>query len=191
MRATTVILLAAGLSSRMGAQKLLLPVGGKPMLQHCLDLVRGVPFSRRVLVTTPAVAQQVETAGVEVVIHPAPEVGQSSSVRLGVLAAPPEDSLLFLTGDQPFLDAATLEAILAADDGESIVYPVGSDGAPRSPVLFGARFREALLTLQGDAGGRQLRRRYPAACRAVRVQSERVLLDVDTPEDYERIGGFV
>ncbi|MCL2562904.1 MAG: NTP transferase domain-containing protein [Oscillospiraceae bacterium] len=186
MRATTAIILAAGLSSRMGAQKLLLPVGGKPMLQHGLDLVESMDFTRCVLVTTPEVASGVGT-GAEIVINPAPEAGQSGSVRLGVLAAAPGDSLLFLTGDQPFLDAATLAAILAADDGESIVYPVGPDGMPRSPVLFGAKFREELLSLQGDEGGRQIRRRYPAACRAVRVTDERVLADIDTPREYDRV----
>lgn len=190
MRVTTAILLAAGLSARMGAQKLLLPVGGKPMLQHSLDLVREMPFTRRVLVTTPEIAAQMETGGITVIINPASEAGQSGSVRLGILAAPPGDSLLFLPGDQPFLDITTLETLCAADDGERIVYPVGSDGAPRSPVLFGARFREALLTLRGDAGGRQLRRQYPAACRPIYIQSERALLDIDTPEAYEEIGGF-
>jgi len=184
MRATTAIVLAAGLSTRMRAQKLLLSVDGKPMLQHGLDLVRGLPFSRRVLVTTPEVAEQVEMAGIELVINPVPEAGQSGSVQLGVLAAPPDDSLLFLMGDQPFLDAVTLEALLAADDGQRIVYPVGPGNTPRSPVLFGPRFREALLALRGDEGGRQLRRQYPGACLPVRIQSEWVLLDIDTPADY-------
>jgi len=186
MRPTTAIILAAGLSTRMGAQKLLLPVGGKPMVQHGLDLVERMGFARCVLVTTPLVAERVVT-GVRIVINPAPEVGQSGSVRLGVLAAEPGSSLLFLTGDQPFLDTATLDVLLAADDGDSIVYPVGLDGAPKSPVLFGARFREELLALTGDEGGRQVRREHPEACRAVLVVDERVLLDVDTREEYEGI----
>ena len=90
-------------------------------------------------------------------------------------------------GDQPFLDEATLAAILAADDGTSIVYPAGPDGVPKSPALFAACFRENLLALSGDEGGRQVRRRYPAACRAVLVENARTLMDIDTWEDYERI----
>ena len=186
MRATTAIILAAGLSSRMqGRQKLLLPIGGKPMLQHTLDLTARLPFTWTILVTVPNVAAGIKTAA-EIVINPTPEAGQNSSIRLGVLAAPLGDSLLFLTGDQPFLDEATLHAILAADDGASIVYPTGPDGAPKSPVLFPPHFREALLALTGDEGGRQLRRQYPEACRAVRIADEKTLLDIDTPEDYER-----
>jgi len=150
-------------------------------------------FRRCVLVTTPEVENHpalrapLQRRGMKVVLNPVPEMRQSGSVRLGVLAAEPGDRLLFLTGDQPFLDAATLAAILAADDGASIVYPTGADGVPKSPVLFAARFRADLLTLTGDEGGRQIRRRYPEACRAVRVLDERALLDVDTPEEYEGI----
>ena len=186
MSGVTAIILAAGLSTRMGKQKLLLPVRGKAMLQHTLDLAAGMSFVRSVLVTTPEVAKWVETEA-EIVINPAPETGQRGSVRLGVLAAEPGDRLLFLTGDQPFLDEATLSAILAADDGNSIVYPTGADGVPKSPVLFAARFRADLLALTGDEGGRQIRRRYPEACRAVRVVDEQALLDIDTPEAYEGI----
>ena len=186
MRPVTAIVLAAGLSSRMGVQKLLLPIDNKPMLQHTLDLVARLPFAHCVLVTTPEVAAQVETTA-QIIINPTPELGQSGSVRLGVLASEPGDSLLFLTGDQPLLDEATLAAILAADDGGRIIYPTGADGVPKSPVLFAARFREELLALEGDEGGRQVRRRYPAACYAVQAANEAALQDVDTPEAYARI----
>jgi len=168
----------------MGAQKLLLPIGGKPMIQHSLDLAARFPFTRSVLVTTQAIADQVDWAG-EIAINPAPEQGQSTSVRLGVQAAEPGDSLLFLMGDQPLLDEATITAILAADSGERIVYPVGPDNQPKSPTLFAPRFRADLLALTGDGGGRQVRRQYPAACWPVTVADGKLLLDIDTPVDYE------
>ena len=188
MRNTTAIVLAAGQSSRMnGIQKLLLPIGGVPMLQHTLDLAARFPFfTRTILITTPEVARQMQTTA-QIVINPTPEAGQSSSVILGVQAAQPDTGLLFLTGDQPLLDAATLHTILAADDGDCIVSPITSDGTPKSPVLFAPRFRAALLTLQGDTGGRQIRQQFPAACKAVRIPNEQALLDVDTPADYKEM----
>jgi len=182
----TAIVLAAGLSRRMGQEKLLLPVAGVPMVQHTLDLIGELPFAKRILVTTPTIATAVRVDG-EIVYNPTPELGQGLSVRLGVLAAEPSSSLLFFTGDQPFLNGAVVEAILAAHDGENIVYPVDLDGQPKSPTLFAPRFREDLLALQGDEGGRQVRRRYPEACCGVRIADRRALFDVDTPIDYEEI----
>ncbi|MCL2842771.1 MAG: nucleotidyltransferase family protein [Oscillospiraceae bacterium] len=183
----TAIILAAGQSRRMdGTQKLLLPIGGRPMLQHTLDLVASLPFSRTILVTVPEVAQQIQTTA-EILINSAPEAGQSSSVRLGVQAAPPDTGLFFLPGDQSLLDMATIQAIFSADNGTSIVYPITTDGTPKSPVLFAPRFREALLALQGDEGGRQIRQQYPTACRGVQVPNEQALWDVDTPTEYEEI----
>ena len=184
MRATAAIVLAAGLSRRMGAPKLLLPVGGVPMLQRTLDLVAGFPFTRWVLVTIPGVAAGIKTEA-QVILNPLPEEGQSSSLRLGVLAARPGESLFFFTGDQPLLNREILSAILESDDGQSIVYPRGPDGTPRGPTLFAPCFREELLALTGDTGGRYLRSRYPEACRPVPVSDAKVLMDVDTPKDYK------
>jgi len=185
----TAIVLAAGLSRRMGMEKLLLPVDGVPMVQRTLDLVEDLPFAKRILVTVPSIAEVVRT-GAEIVYNPSPELGQGLSVRLGVLAAELSSSLLFFTGDQPFLDEATVRAILAAHDGENIVYPVDMDGQPKSPTLFAPCFREDLLALQGDEGGRLVRRRYPGVCCEVRIENPGVLLDVDTPVDYEKIKGM-
>ena len=183
MRDTAAIILAAGLSRRMGEQKLLLPVNGVPLLQRTLDVIAEFSFTRTILVSTLTIANQIKTTA-QVIINPAPEQGQSGSMHLGILAAKPEESLLFFTGDQPLLNHETIAKILAADDGRSIVYPQTSGGIPKNPVLFAPRFRGELLAVTGDMGGRQVRNRHPGACRPVTVSDERVLMDIDTMEEY-------
>ena len=156
------------------------------MLRHTLDLIAGFPFAQTILVTVPAISEQVDT-GAQIVINETPETGLASSVRLGVLAAEPGNSLIFFPGDQPLLDRKTISALLDADDGASIVYPQGSDGTPRSPTLFAPCFRAPLLALTGDEGGRAVRRSNPQACRPMPISDANLLLDVDTLEDYRNI----
>ncbi|MDL2314616.1 nucleotidyltransferase family protein, partial [Desulfovibrio sp. OttesenSCG-928-C14] len=164
----SAIILAAGLSRRMGRNKLLLPVAGRPMLAHCLDLVLSMGFYQNILVTTSANIAGLDpqpgpSSGLELVLNPSPEKGQSFTLRRGLERANGE-AYLFLTGDQPFLDADTLGRILAAYRPGHIVIPRHSwaGGAKTgSPVLFPADLRANLAALEGDFGGRGLFKDFP------------------------------
>lgn len=187
LRRVTVTILAAGLSRRMGgADKLLLPFRGKPLLAHTLDLAAELPFARRIVVTTAARLQAVPPPkGVDAVINPHPERGQSSSVRLGMAAAPDAQAYLFLTADQPLLDAAVVRMLVEEAAPGYITYPA-VNGKPAGPALFPALLREELLALEGDAGGRTVRAAHPALCRAVEMPAP-LFFDIDTPEAYREL----
>lgn len=188
----SAIVLAAGLSRRMtapghpGRNKLLLPYNGRPLLERVLKLAASFDFFQHILVTTPEIAAKVDLpTAFQVVCNPTPQKGQSASLRLGTQAASGE-GYLFFVGDQPLLDRQTVENVLAAAGPENIVYPV-CDGRPGNPVFFGSAYREELLAVQGDAGGRALREKYPQCCVPVQASSALALLDIDTYEDYLRL----
>lgn len=209
----TAVVLAAGLSCRMGENKLLLPVLGRPMLMHSISLVSQLDVSQRILVTNPETAREIgENAWIsddemkceytrkngnienehtqnkwEIILNTEAEKGQSESVKLAVKAAKPENSLLFFMGDQPFLDRQTVENILAFNDGMHMVNPVDEQGQVASPSLIPPRFREELLALTGDTGGRFLRQKYPQYVKTVAVSQGALLFDIDTKEAYEKI----
>ena len=177
------IILAAGLSSRMGENKLRLPFRGKPILRHVIDLAAALPLASVILVSREeTVADMRLPDNVELVINPDPAQGQSSSLRLG-LARADGDGYLFFQGDQPLLDAATVGRVLALADCDSIVIPTHA-GVPGNPVFFPANCREALMAVIGDRGGRAVREARPNACRYVEIPAPEPLLDVDTPEQY-------
>ena len=177
------IILAAGLSSRMKTNKMLLSYRGKSFLQHTVDLVADLPFASRILVTRPdSVVGLWGLQGMRVVFNSHPELGQSSSLRLG-LASADGDGYMFFTADQPFLDRTTVERILAAANPESIVVP-RYETKMGSPVFFSSAFRTALLAVQGDSGGKSVRETHAERCMYVDVERPDVLLDVDTPEQY-------
>lgn len=183
----SAILLAAGLSSRMGGgrDKLLLPYGGKTLLARSVDLINSLPFREKILVTTfERLEQTVLPPDITPVVNPRPQAGLGESLRLGVSAAAGE-YYLFLTADQPLLDSAQLLHLFrAAKENEGkIIYPT-VHGIPRSPALFPARFREELLGQHGDTGGRGVRAAHPEDCLALEAGNPEAFFDVDTEEDY-------
>lgn len=180
------IILAAGLSARMGTNKLLLPFGGKPLLQHAIDLAASLPLASISLVSREETLAGVSIPqGVRVLVNPEPARGQSGSMRLGLNGAKGE-GYLFFQADQPLLDAATVLSLLGLAKADNIVLP-GYRGIPGNPVYFAAKYRDELLAVQGDAGGRAVRDRHKEHCLIVELSSPAPLLDIDSPEDYARL----
>lgn len=184
------VILAAGLSSRMGRNKLLLPYKGKALLRHVLDLAlrlkeEGV-FSSVILVSrAQTLAEICVPPVVTVVENPNPARGKASSLRLG-LAQAGGDGFLFLQGDQPLLNPETIAKILAKAGPDNIVVPV-YNGAPCSPVFFPALFKSELLRAGGDQSGPLVRDRHKDACLEVSIADPAPLWNVNTPEDYQAL----
>ena len=184
-------MLAAGLSRRMGQAKLLLRVGGHPIVRYAVEGVRAAGLDPVLVVTGPAPASiEAALAGLDVriVVNPTPEAGQAASVRAGIAALPDTvDTVLVALGDQPALAPTIIPALLAAHraSGRPIVAPRYQDG-PGNPVLFDRAIFPELLALQGDQGARPVIAREPARVEWV-VLDLPMPQDVDTPADYEKI----
>ena len=190
---TAGVILAAGGSSRLGAPKQLLGWHGIPFVRHVARRALDAGLAP-VVVVTGAYAQEVERAleGLDVQLtHNADwELGQSSSVHAGVRAIPSENgSAIFLLSDQPQVPERLLQELVQAHARSlaPIVAP-RVQGKRASPVLFDASVFPELLLLQGDTGGRVLfsdRERFPL--KWVDWDDASLLLDVDTPQDYQRL----
>ena len=111
------IILAAGLSRRMGARnKLLLPVGRVPMIRHMVDTYRAI-VTHSVLVVTGHEATEIEAAlagrGATTLFNPDFADGQPTSVACGLRAADGVETMVIGLGDQPLLTGGDLRALLA------------------------------------------------------------------------------
>lgn len=180
------VLLAAGLSRRMGTDKLMLPVQGKPLYAHALGLMQSLRADVRLVVTNnPLIAADATQRGFDVVSNPAAADGMGTSVAAGAAAL--HESVhyaVFLNADQPFLAPQTVGRLIeAARQSEKIVVP-HVDGKPCSPCVFPQRFFPALAALDGARGGKVVWDAHPASTLHLPLAITDDCRDVDTPDDY-------
>ncbi|MBP1919228.1 nucleotidyltransferase family protein [Youngiibacter multivorans] len=186
--AITAIILAAGYGRRMNGNKLHRLVRGKEMIERVLETVAALPEVDALVVTNDRkIKEKAESLGIRAAENKDAIDGQSTSVISGVLSADSKSSgYLFFMGDQPFISQSTVMRII--DEGMNnpgcIIIPKSGDRTG-SPVLFPSEFKDELLSLTGDTGGKSVYRKYPESLRFVEVVSELELLDADTPEDIE------
>ncbi|MEG3123705.1 nucleotidyltransferase family protein [Sphingomonas sp. GB1N7] len=181
---TVLILLAAGRSERFGAlDKLEQDFLGQPLAFHVVSALEAVPFRDRIVVRS-GTELDFAARGYRVIHNGRPEIGMSNSVKLGVAAAQAggAEAVLIALADMPNVTAAHVYRLLDAADGPDAVVASSNGVKPCPPALFGADRFDALLALEGDEGARAL----IAGGRHV-VASDRELLDIDRPEDLERL----
>ena len=190
---TAAIVLAAGLSRRMGRPKLLLTLEGRPVIRHTVERMLAAGLSDVIVVVGPeheAIRQALEGLPVRLAVNPTPEAGQASSVRRGIQAVSPLATVaLIALGDQPWVSADVIHRLLAAlaAPGKRIAAPRYADGLG-NPVLFAADVFPELLALTGDRGARAVVEKDASRLAVVDV-AQAMPSDVDTPEDYERLKG--
>jgi len=185
------LLPAAGASRRMGRPKLLLPFRGRPLIAAVVDALRAGGVDTIVLVIAPedeelrAWARQ---AGVDVAVNPDPERGMLSSIQEGLAALPRDQILLVSPADLPRLRAASvaelLRRMLAA--GAPLAVPV-YQGKRGHPLAIAPALIPEIPTLDPRIGLKQLRDRHAAELLEVPVDDPGVVMDVDTPEDYDKL----
>lgn len=184
------VVLAAGFARRMGRQKLLLELEGKPVVRWSVENV--LPHVGDCVVVTgqddAAVRAALGGLAVRFAVNPRPQDGQGSSIAVGIAALEPRTAgVLIVLGDQPRTPRDVVPALLAARarSHRSIVTP-SYRGTHGTPVLFASDVFPELRSLRGDAGARVV-----VAARPERVETLALDIpmptDVDTPEDFTRL----
>jgi molybdenum cofactor cytidylyltransferase len=186
------VILAAGMSSRMGSNKLLAEVNGLPMLHKTAQsyLASGLDT---VFVVTGHQADKAQAAisglNLRVLHNPEYQTGLASSIRVGVDAAIDFDAVVIGLGDMPSVTSHTLDRMLAAFnpiEHRTIVVPTHK-GQLGNPVLWGLEHFETLLNLKGDRGARALIAAHRADAVEIEVDDDQVLFDIDTPEALAKL----
>jgi len=183
------VILAAGLSRRMGCNKLLLPLGESTVFGRFLTNFPHDRFARVIVVVADSMVEHIARSfPVQICHNEHPEEGKSASIRLGLLAGRAEHGVLFSVADQPLLTRTTVIRLVECfrSNPTSIVAPQVA-GVPASPVIFPAELRSELLKLQGNEGGRQIMQRHSERIQRVDFASADEFCDIDTNDAYQDI----
>ncbi len=185
------VVLAAGQGLRFGGQKLLAPLGDRPLLQHALDAANASSLSPIVVVLgadADAIAAGVRSGRALLVRNLDHATGQASSLRVGLRSLDASDAAVIVLGDQPNVTAALLDALVAAQrsSGAPAVVCV-QDGRRSPPTLLHRDLWEEVDKLRGDAGARDVLARHRDVAVFEVADGLARLDDVDTQEDRERL----
>ncbi|MFC7078392.1 nucleotidyltransferase family protein [Haloarcula halophila] len=185
------VVLAAGTSSRYGdSNKLLEEVDGEPLVRHAVRTLSASSVDGVTVVVgyeAARVREAVPDLGADIRVNRAFEAGQSTSVAAGVAATRErgDDAVVFALGDMPDVAVQSVETLLRAyrrGDGDALA--AAYDGTRGNPVLFDRRFFDALTTIDGDVGGREILLNDPDAA-MIETGDPGVLRDIDRPTDLD------
>ena len=186
------VILAAGTSSRLGRPKQLLDFGGEPLVRRVARIALATNLDS-VTIVLGAAARDIEPLlgdlSVVIVTNPDFARGQASSMQAGIRAVPADtDAILFLLGDQPTIEIATVNSVIDefGHSGAAIVQAQYAGDVSGHPVLFSESLVPELMSIDGDEGGRGIIRRHHKAVRHVNFD-QAPPPDIDTEEDYQHV----
>ena len=172
----------------MGSPKALLPIAGRTFLENILDAISRTSIEQTIVVVGHH-QKEIEAAVKvpRVVLNPDYEKGMITSFQTGIRALSRNTSgaFLFLV-DHPLVEPATIEALIMNLASNRIVLPT-FEGRRGHPVLFSSDVLEEILALPSTEGANIVVRRDPGRIIEVPVSAPGILVDVDTPEQFEKL----
>ncbi len=188
------LVLAAGLSSRMGDFKPLMPFRGKTMIENTVGSVLN-GGAQSVVVVTGYRCTEVETVlrrsyGNRVIPALNPDFAETDmlhSIQIGCRSIPPCDAFFLLPGDMPVVCPSTFQKLLKAGlpATPGVLFPT-LDGFRKHPPLVDARLIPEIIAFHGSGGLRQLWEQHEDLIFTVPVYDEGICVDLDTQPEYQR-----
>ena len=193
---TAGIILAAGMSTRFGRLKQVQAIDGKPLLEWAIDACLGSNLERIFLVLgfrrqeiLRVLASKIRHPRLDVIFNAHYRNGQSSSLHAGINAVKDSfPSAMFVLGDQPLIDAPTLDFLLERfwSSRKSICAPFFNNKRG-NPVIFSNEYYTEIAGIEGDVGARRIIEDNPGQVLSVPLRRLSFFYDVDTQEDVKNI----
>jgi len=183
----TGVLLAAGFSTRFGANKLLVEIDGRALIAHSAAALS--PCDRVIAVVRAddeALQSELHSIGVDYVVNPQPGRGMGFSIACGVNAAAQSQGWCLLPADMPYVMASTTALLVDALHAGAAMAAPFHQGRRGHPVAFSHSFVDALSALDGDSGARSILEQNMAQLTSIITDDAGVLVDIDTALDLNK-----
>lgn len=191
-----VVILAAGLGTRLGGPKANMPFGKSTFLQCCLDKLSGLDFLFSAVVVNSAVMDAIRNdlpSRFQLIVNPEPLTGQLSSLRLALRAGADRFPwTLVMLVDLPAVSTKTVHSLVtkAEQKPENFWVPCFK-GRRGHPTIYCRAMYSDLLEGPSDQGARWAVQQHSGRRREIKVDDPYILRDIDTPQDYQEISGKV
>ncbi len=181
--------MASGFSKRMGKNKLLIEIDGIPILERVIRAAIGSKLHEIILIYRESQVKEMgDKYGIKTIENLKAHLGQAEGMKLGIESTSDTDAYMFLVGDQPFLTKDLINQLLDKFDRIEAPIVVPYYGDKRGmPILMSSEFRDDLLEVQGDKGGREIVEKNLHRVHRLQVNDYLLYLDMDTEEDLKRI----
>jgi len=184
------IILAAGEGKRMGKAKLTLPLGDKKLIEWALQAAKISSLDKTILVIRPEDEEIVKIGkdwGAEIVLNPNFRQGMSTSIKEALLKVSSQEveGFFLILGDQPLISSTIINKLIKSfslGKGE-IVVPY-YEGIRGNPVFFDICWKDELMAVTGDVGGRVLIKAHPEKVKRINISDKAILFDIDKEKDY-------
>lgn len=184
------IILGAGRSVRMKKQKLLMPFANTTVIETVIKkIIETDCFEEIVLVYNEILVYQIgKKYKLKSLYNPTPELGLSSSIKIGIQSTPTKiDKFMFFMGDQPLITQCLVKDLVEKSirSNKSIIVPVYK-GNKGMPSIFSSKWKKELLQIKGDIGGREIIKNNIDEVELMYVDDDAQGIDVDTEIEYYR-----
>lgn len=184
------VVLAAGLSTRFGKNKLMVCIQNRPMVGCALDALEAVPEPcvRAAVVSDERVADYVRSRGIRVIVNDDPGRGQAHSVALAAEAMRDMDAVLLMAADQPLIrPESVMRLVREFEAGAKGIACLRDNTHMGNPAIFSSTYIRELMALEGDRGAGRLLRAHRNDLLVVPCTLDDELADADTPKALEQI----